>query len=266
MEPGAHLSFQLTRKRGAALVTKHRTYREDITHRAVFGLYTKEHYDSWIKFSLKHGSDIKPILVTGVDLTRDFAMIAYSDNNASLSSEFTISVPLAASVSASVWGTWRTEGLVHTNCGPQVCTPPTSTNMSVIPSTGSAQADPTRDGYNQCLFIRGYTMRKRVPGFPGLVLKGQAGPHDLGPGNNCDETFPELTVQSSSDPDTVPDGNGDPPADSSSPASSHESLLELVHNVPFVCHLSLPFDCWLLTPPDRRKGIPSILLQNISFE
>lgn len=40
--------------------------------------------------------------------------------------EYTTSVPLVASTSVSAWGTWCTEGLVHTNCGPQMPCPPSS--------------------------------------------------------------------------------------------------------------------------------------------
>ena len=221
------------------MVTKFPTYREDAQHRSVFEEYTKKHYDSWVKFSSKHGSDVKPVIIAGVDMTRDFAMISYANNNAQLSSEFTISVPLAASASASVWGTWRTDGLVHTNCGPQVCTPPPSSDTSVLLPTGSARADTIRREYNQCVFIRYYTVRKRALMFP-KVIKGAAGPHDLGPGNNRGETFPELVVQSSLNPGTAPDGSGGSLTDSPCSASDHGSLLEVVHNIPSVCRSLLP--------------------------
>ena len=253
MEPGAQISFELTQERGAALVTKYPTYREDIAHESVFEEYTKKHYDSWVKFASKHGNDVKPVIVTGVDITQDFAMIAYANNDTKLSSKFTISAPLAASVSASVWGAWRSDGLVHTNCGPQVCTLPPPSGTSTLPPAGATQVnaiqhnksekrkkrkgkekadtvEPERE-YNQCIFIRYYTVRKRAFMFP-KVMKASAGPHDLGPGNNRGETFPELVVQSSSDPDTMPD---DPPANSPTLALDNESLLEVVHNIPSVC-------------------------------
>ena len=216
------------------MVTKYHTYREDIAHKSVFEDYTKDHYDSWVKFASKHGSDVKPVIVTGVDMTRDFAMIVYSNNNAQLSSEFTISVPLAASASASVWGTWRTDGLVHTNCGPQVCTPPPPSNTPSLPPIGAAQADTIQREYNQCVFIRYYTVRKRAFMFP-KVIKGAAGPHDLGPGNNRGKTFPELVVQSGTDPDIAPDRSDDSPTNPPTSVSNNESLLEVVHNIPSVC-------------------------------
>ena len=205
----------------------------------MFEEYTKKHYDSWVKFSSKHGSDVKPIIIAGVDMTRDFAMIAYANNNAQLSSEFTISVPLAASASASVWGTWRTDGLVHTNCGPQVCTPPPSPDTSVLLPAGPAHADTIQTEYNQCVFVRYYTVRKRALIFP-KVIKGAAGPHDLGPGNNRGETFPELVVQSNLNPSTASNRSGSSLTGSPSSASDRGSWLEVVHNIPSVCRSLLP--------------------------
>ena len=82
LESGARFAFELTERQGAALVTKYHTYREDIERESAFEEYTKRHYDSWVTFARneQHGNDIKPVLVTGVDMTRDFAMLAYSNN------------------------------------------------------------------------------------------------------------------------------------------------------------------------------------------
>ncbi|KAF9652527.1 hypothetical protein BDM02DRAFT_2766622 [Thelephora ganbajun] len=233
LEPGASLSFELTEKQGAALVTKYCTYREDIELESAFEEYTKRHYDSWVAFArgAQHGNDIKPVLVTGVDMTRDFAMIAYSNNSTHLSSEFTTSIPLVTSASASAWGAWHTQGLVHTNCGPQLCSPPSSPGAPSLSSAGTFQIDATPNEHNQCVFIRYYTMRRRALMFP-KVIKAAAGPHDFGSGNNYDETLPELTVQSGLDSDTGSDSNGDSTTDYSSSATSYESDLEVFHNVP----------------------------------
>lgn len=139
--------------------------------------------------SARHGNNIKPVLVTGVDMTRDFAMIAYSNNSAHLSSEFTTSVPLLASASASAWGTWHTQGLVHTNCGPQLCSPPPSPDPLDLHPSDPNQVDATPNEYNQCVFIRYYTMRRRALVFP-KIIKAAAGPHDFGPGERLRRDIP----------------------------------------------------------------------------
>ena len=234
LEPGVSFSFELTEKQGAVLVTKYRTYLEDVEHESAFEEYTKRHYDSWVTFArnARHGNDIKPVLVTGFDMTRDFAMMAYSANSTHLSSEFSTSVPLVASASASAWGTWHTQGLVHTNCGPQLCSPPSSPDAP--DPSDSIQVDATPNEYNQCVFIRYYTMRRRVLMFP-KVIKAAAGPHHFDSGNNYDGSLPELVVQSSSDSDAESDGAGDSTTEYSSSVTSHDLDLELFSNVSSVC-------------------------------
>ena len=199
LEPGVSISLELTEKKGGALITKYRTYREDVELESVLKAYTKRHYDSWVAFACEagHGDDIKPVLVTGVDMTRDFAMMAYLNNGDSLRSEFTTSVPTPA----SAWGTWRTEGLVHTNCGPQMCCPPSSAQIADTTRSSDDDTETVPDEYNQCVFIRYYTMRKRGLMFP-RVMRAAAGPHDLGPGGHDDEGMPEVEAQSGSDSDS----------------------------------------------------------------
>ncbi|KAF9651704.1 hypothetical protein BDM02DRAFT_3110142 [Thelephora ganbajun] len=212
LEPGYKVSFNLTDNQGAALVTKHRTYREDLELESTLKKYTKRHYNSWVQFARDagHGDDIKPVLVTGVDLTSDFAMMAYSSDSVGLKSEFRASDPPVDSASASVWGTWHVEGLVHTNCGPQLCCPPSSTRAT-NPTISGKKATP--DEYNQCVFIRYFMMRKRALVFP-TVIRAAAGPHDLGPGGRDDEELVRMETRSDSDSGTGSDimswdGHGD---------------------------------------------------------
>jgi len=53
LEPGAYFSYKLTGKRGAALVTRYKTYIEDALKQDALEQYTKKHYDSWVEFSRK---------------------------------------------------------------------------------------------------------------------------------------------------------------------------------------------------------------------
>ena len=176
LEPGPSISFRLTGAQGAALLTKHQTYREDVQRKRIFENYSKEHYDSWVMFAHEtgHPSGIKPVLVTGVDLTRDFAMMSYSDGDDNdLTAEFMTSAP-----GALAWGIWQTAGMVYTNCGPQPCRHPSPTQPIDLPSSGNSHPETVSDEYNQCVFVRYYTMRKRL-GIP-RVIKAAAGPHDPG--------------------------------------------------------------------------------------
>lgn len=218
LEPGSGISFQLTGGQGAILLTKHPIYREDIQLEGTFEEYTKGHYDSWVAFARERGhpNDIKPVLVTGVDMARDFAMMSYAIDGDDLMAEFIMSAPEVT----SPWGTWRKPGVVYTNCGPQLSRPPSNTNHTETIS----------DEYNQCVFVRYYTVRKRL-GIP-RVIKAAAGPHDLGPGSRDDERLP-LEVQHNSDSgsDTAPNPFDNGEDEDRSPDSSVDSETDIViHN------------------------------------
>ena len=202
VELGVKMAFELTSKQGAVLITKHSTYREDAERERVFEIYTKKHYDSWVDFAREqgHGEDIKPVLVTGVDLTKEFATIAYSDNKTEMECEFSVGSSAAGSASLSAWGSWHTQGLVHTNCGPtDGCT---GQKKKKRKNRGHTQRIQDTDepsvpesvipgGHNQCVFIRYYTIRKRR--FIPVLLKAGAGPHQL-PRGNPDEDDAEAAA------------------------------------------------------------------------
>ena len=253
LEPGVSIAFELTEKQGAALVTKYRTYKEDVELEFPFKAYTKRHYDSWVSFARDagHGDDIKPVLVTGVDMTRNFAMMAYANSGVSLASEFTTLVPMIASASASAWGTWRTEGLVHTNCGPQTCCPPSPTLTTDLAPSGDIETETVPDQYNQCVFVRYYTMRKRALMFP-RVIRAAAGPHDLGPGGCDDEGSPEVEAPFDSDSDSDVASNfwdGDGEDDRSSVTSIDSESDIVVHNTASVRISPAPFSFHSNHPP-----------------
>ena len=179
-------------------MTKYRTYREDALSESEFEDYIKRHYDSWVSFARRkrYGDDVQPVLVSGFDMTKDFAMVAYSNESASGESDLTIAVPMVASASASIWGTWHSRCSPHTNYGPQECSPPPPERAIDPPSEPTQPAEASRipNEFNQCVFIRYYTIRKLLRLFP-MVIRAAAGPHDLGPGDSTGDTFPELMAQ-----------------------------------------------------------------------
>jgi hypothetical protein len=155
---------------------------------------------------------VKPVLVTGFDMTKDFAMTAYS-NDASFESDLSISVPKRDSTSttsvpthasASAFFEVESSDSAYTNSGPQQCIPPSSAQVLGRPSEPTS-AEPVSNGCNQCVFLRYYTIRKRLGLFP-VLIRAAAGPHDLGPGDNHDRTLPKLLAQQ----DPMPNHEDDP--------------------------------------------------------
>lgn len=195
--PGVKMNFELTSKQGAVLITNHPTCREDVERERSFEIYIKKHYESWVDFAREqeHGEGIKPVLVTGVDLTKEFAAIAYSDIQTHMECEFSVGAPAVGSTSLSAWGTWHTPGLVHTNCGP------THGQVQVDRGTDdslSVSGSVIPEDHDQCVFIRYYTIRKRL--FIPLILKAGAGPHVL-PKGNAEKDDAEAAVVELSDSD-----------------------------------------------------------------
>ena len=219
-------------------MTKYRTYREDALSESEFEDYIKRHYDSWTAFARhkRYGDNVQPVLVSGFDMTRDFAMVAYSNESASGESDLTITVPMVASTSASLWGTWRSRCSPHTNCGPQECSPPPPERAigSLSESSQSAEASRIPSEFNQCVFIRYYTIRKLLRLFP-MVIRAAAGPHDLGPGDNTRNAFPELmarpNIEGADNTDLEPD--------------------TVIHNTPSVWSLLCVFVSTLIIPSGK---------------
>ena len=197
LEPSSSISFQLAEDQGAVLMTKYPTYQEDVELIGNFEKYTKDHYDSWVAFARKagHGDDVKPILVTGVDMTRDFAMMTCQNNGEQRTFRFTTSAPGVG----SVWGTWHSKVPIYTNSGPRPSRTSSLTQTMDPPPPSIPHTDTTPDEYDQCVFIRYYTVRKRL-GIP-RVVKAAAGPHDLGPGG-YDEVSSLLEELSDPGPDS----------------------------------------------------------------
>jgi len=143
-------SLKLTGKRGAALVTRYPTYIEDAKFKDKFREYANLHYGSWAEFAYEagHGRHIRPFLVYGIDMTKDFAMTAYSKGSASLETDLVIDLPVIAA-SASIRATQRASHSVHSHQWPIEW----SEQVLSIPPE---QMEPP-GGFDYCVFIRYYT-------------------------------------------------------------------------------------------------------------
>jgi hypothetical protein len=185
---GSSIRFRFTEAHGAALVTKYQTYRENVQEVGKFEKYTKENHASWVEFARDAGyGDVNPVLVTGVDRTKDFAMMCYSDyDHDGLECQFKTLAPGIASSTA--WGAWETTRPIYENHGPQLCCPP-STQTVDLNSSSSNHAGTVSDEFNQSVFVRYFSMLNRKLRVP-KTIKAAAGPHDLGSGSHDGEGSP----------------------------------------------------------------------------
>lgn len=263
------ISFRLTGGHGAALLTKHSTYREDIQRTGAFEKYAKEHYDSWVTFARDTGhGDVNPVIVTGVDRTRDFAMLCYSNDDDDLRCEFTTSAPGVAD-----WGAWHKTGLVHTNHGPQLRSPPSSTQAADLASSGGDNTGSVSDEYNQCVFIRYYTVRKRL-GIP-RIIKAAAGPHVLSRGGcDDDESLIETRCDSEQGSGSDSDSGAAPSLFDDDSGNSRRSIVSTDTESDIVTHNTTAvryFSCLPLIfippnrPPSRTGGMISMYSRILFF-
>jgi hypothetical protein len=153
-------------------VTKYQTYRENVRDVGRFKKYAENNHASWVEFARKAGlGDVNPILVTGVDRTKDFAMMCYSDYDDGLECVFRTS-------SSGAWGTWETPRPIYEHHGPQSCHPSFTQAMDSMLS-GNTDAETVLDEYDQCIFVRYTGMRARKSWVP-RIMKAAAGPHNPG--------------------------------------------------------------------------------------
>ena len=169
---GVHPLLKLTGNHGAALMTRYPTYREDCLLASAFKEYTVRHYGSWVAFALQKGcaKDIQPVLVSGLDMTRDFALVAYSNTGGYPESDPTLAILIPTPSSASAWGTWCTSRPCDTNCGPRQCDLPSDKQVTDLPLANPGSIP---NGFNQCIFIRYCTLRPRtrLPRFPKVNME-----------------------------------------------------------------------------------------------
>ena len=235
-------------------MTKYPTYNKDSHLELEFEEYTERHYDSWVEFARhkKYGKNVQPVLVYGFDMTRDFEMVAYSYERTSRKGQMTFTVPTLASASASARVTWNARPSPHTNYGPQQLDPPP--RQRAIDSSSPQPSDTSvSDEFNQCVFVRYYTMRPRIEplGLFPKIIKAGAGPHDLGSGDDKGEAFPELMVQS--DAETTTSGDEDLGGEWGPTTDDIDSKpLTVVRNTPYVRFLPCHFIHADFSPQDEE--------------
>ena len=120
MPAGAVFEHSSTSTRGAALLTRYRVWSEDATAELAYIRYIKKNYKSWLYFAQSKDRNVamhELILVTGHDITHNYAMAAFTDNSVALRISFQVGSANSSS-SISAWGTWQTSPAVYQNCGP----------------------------------------------------------------------------------------------------------------------------------------------------
>ncbi|CAL1716217.1 unnamed protein product [Somion occarium] len=169
-------SFQTTTTEGAALLTRHKTHRSDAEQLGRFQKYIRKHYKSWLRFAnsqLEYAITVDDLLlVTGCDMTKDYSMLAFTENQQLIGFDFRLRAGSAMSVGASTWASWECQFPTFQNWGPQP--------MNNLDKAISWLDTPKR---TQCVFVRGYRIRERAKVIPTVIEAGAEPPN---PGNDVE--------------------------------------------------------------------------------
>lgn len=158
---------------GTILVTKHKTFPENVERTERFRKYILANYKSWEAFAMDQGHGITAndiIFVTGRDLTADFAMAACSEPSGDFAMSLTIDTSNAAPAGISTWSSWHCELPVFRNWGPQSTTPSAQNELEIYSSIPNPNPE-----YKQCVFLRGYRIYRRMM-LLSKVMTPSAGP------------------------------------------------------------------------------------------
>ena len=112
--------------------------------------------------------EVNPILISGIDSVRDFAMFVYATGENQVSMTLTADIPPITSTWANVWAGWSTNGTVHYNWGPTE----DDLQRTTVTETSEAVALTSRSLNTHVSFIRGWRMKRRVKLFPTVIKAG----------------------------------------------------------------------------------------------
>jgi hypothetical protein len=128
------------------------------------------YYRLWYNFA-REQEDIKLsdlILVTGCDMSRQWATATYFRHIREMSATLGAQVAPIVEARFSLSAGWRTTQAVNTRRGPP------------RPGNEGAQIDSEMLVNNQCIFLRGYYVKERPLGIGPKIIKAGAGYHDPG--------------------------------------------------------------------------------------
>ncbi|KAA1471739.1 hypothetical protein DENSPDRAFT_133062 [Dentipellis sp. KUC8613] len=184
------LQFACSRRKGAVLVLPEKAVREDTKRRGAYKEYLREHCERWHALTEQLKLDLRMedlVLVTGCDRTTTWAVAAFT--NTEFDSQIQLSVELAGVEAASFASSlsWSHDENAQRHWGPD---PESSVSMNELSgavtngedvSTSSSpgkRLKPINTKYNQCVFVRGFRVKRRGRFLP-LTLKAAAEPVDL---------------------------------------------------------------------------------------
>jgi hypothetical protein len=195
------MSFNCSRKAGAVLLLKTPAMREDVLWPDRFAEYIKRNIRRWHEFATEKGARIdlsELILVTGCDKAAGWGVAAFTEHQRGARITFKGSYLSLESGECLLGGSWDMHSFVqHREGSPdftrfsRISQATTSTEVS----KGAIHTLP----YDQCVFLRGFKCKARVPLVAPTVIEAAAEPHeDFNPPDDADISM-EASMEEDSD-------------------------------------------------------------------
>ena len=173
VQAGASIELGCSSQQGAALVIKHPAYREDSSRRRALARYMLQNYTAWLIFArqiLDHDIQLRDlVLVSGYDLTADWATATFADRSKDSSITFQVGSPYLGSVEVNMWGEWSTSAQISHRCGPQPLTPPRHTVHCDNEHEDHVPHAIKPPLFDQCIFIRSFRVKERSYLLPATI-------------------------------------------------------------------------------------------------
>ena len=171
--------MSFTNEKGAALILPYEACREDTLYDESFKKHMISCYRRWYTFALtKCHRNIKLydlILVTGCDMSRQWATATYFRHIRGMSAALGAQVAPVVEAKFSLSAGWTTTQPVITRWGP-----PQALHQQTRLDYEGTQNDGETLVNDQCIFLRGLYVKDRFLGLGPQVMKAGAGYHDPG--------------------------------------------------------------------------------------
>ena len=172
-------SLSFTKEKGAALILPYEACREDTLYDELFKEHMLLYNRQWYTFALtkcRRGIKLHDlILVTGCDMSRQWATATYFRNIREMSASLEAQVAPVVEAKFSLSTGWRATQPILPRWGP-----PQALHQQTHPDNEGTQNDGETLVNDQCIFLRGLYVKDRFWGFGPQVMKAGAGYHDPG--------------------------------------------------------------------------------------
>jgi hypothetical protein len=181
MSAGAKVSFSATEDSGAHFFSRNRTFRRETNNTEHCRQYMKAHYKSWLEFGKKKGRPVSLdnlVLVTGVDLAKDFHVLAYRKLDTKATLSLSASIPSVISTGAKLWKKSQSNSIVYEAHGPgEEGMPPLPDRARILQSTAPEDHEDLLMS-RHCVFLRRIVIQDRIFW---IQIKAAGGPHFIPP-------------------------------------------------------------------------------------